>query len=427
MIDYSKKIIRGLCFTDDVFDDNGCKRSVLIFDNNCNPIDLANKYIKYCRQTQTGSYCTISIIARDLSRVYDFLLISDSNIFQIKLDILKEFVGYLKKNKVKYAKELDTEFVKVKYSIERTLRNRLSIIEKKSSRSGNVTHLNINCGIDEQSIYRTFNRLIRYIKYLNENYDFDFNYIVEYFDNKYAVRNFLRAQGIEIHNHEIKPVDEEMILLDDEIQAINEHSTTPYERLLYFLLERTGMRIGEALGLKMVNYDKNDIRKYDGDINFQAGRWVVNIIWRPENPFFCRTKSHRARAIELKKNETRIFELLFERYLKWRGKNVNGKSKEWLFISIRGNHLTQNVAYSQLKRTCTKAFLEHRKNEITLHSFRHTFASKELLRGVPLEVISKILGHKNSKTTEEIYIHFTKNSTRKIREDLDEEMEKELK
>ena len=40
-----------------------------------------------------------------------------------------------------------------------------------------------------------------------------------------------------------------------------------------------------------------------------------------------------------------------------------------------------------------------------LHMFRHTFATRQLQAGVPVAVVSKILGHGSISTTLNIYTH----------------------
>lgn len=42
---------------------------------------------------------------------------------------------------------------------------------------------------------------------------------------------------------------------------------------------------------------------------------------------------------------------------------------------------------------------------MTLHTLRHTFGSTLLRRGVPIEVVSKLMGHANITITYTKYIH----------------------
>ena len=46
--------------------------------------------------------------------------------------------------------------------------------------------------------------------------------------------------------------------------------------------------------------------------------------------------------------------------------------------------------------------------EITPHILRHTHVSLLAEAGVPLEAISRRLGHSGSKVTKEVYMHVTK-------------------
>ena len=53
---------------------------------------------------------------------------------------------------------------------------------------------------------------------------------------------------------------------------------------------------------------------------------------------------------------------------------------------------------------------------LTPHVMRHTHVSLLAESGVPLETISRRLGHSNSKITREIYLHVTQKQEQKDRE-----------
>ena len=425
MINYNKAI-NGLSFVEDVFDESGDKKFSILFDNNCDLIPLANKYLKNYRTAQTNSFCTINRIARDLSTFYDFMYIAKISILQINLEMLKEFVIYLKKLKVRAMDANDKEFIKNRYSIQKSLLEHSILIRSDKKKGKKVINLREKCGLGHKSIFRIFERAILYLRDLYKNNNYNNIEVEEYFKNEKDIRTYLKSQDIEVFKHEINPVDDDMMFTEEEIVQINKMANVAYERLLYFILDKTGVRIGEGLGLKIISYDRENLRGITGDLLFKKDRWEITIYWRPENPFFCRTKSHQTRSIRLKENEIEAFEMLLERYLRWRSKNVKCTSKEWLFISSRGNHLTQNVAYSQFKRTLKKGFLEHRMDALTLHTYRHTMVSRECKKNVPIQVTSKLIGHKRVKTTQATYTHFTKNDINEIRENIDKKLERDF-
>ncbi len=58
------------------------------------------------------------------------------------------------------------------------------------------------------------------------------------------------------------------------------------------------------------------------------------------------------------------------------------------------------------RRLCLRNLKQHfsidfiKKNNINLHTFRHTYAHRMLNKGVPKEVLQSLLGHRSIKTTE---------------------------
>jgi site-specific recombinase XerD len=58
------------------------------------------------------------------------------------------------------------------------------------------------------------------------------------------------------------------------------------------------------------------------------------------------------------------------------------------------------------------------------HRFRHTFAVEMLLAGVPIERVSKLLGHKTTRTTEKFYSAWVKERQRKLEAEVKEAWKK---
>ncbi|MGF7060381.1 tyrosine-type recombinase/integrase [Brassicibacter mesophilus] len=403
-INYKKKI-NGLCFVDTVFnDDEETKIGSLIFDSKCQIVPEAFDYIMYLTKNETSNFNSINRRTRDILFLYDFLVVANIKIYNLNDSAIDEIIQFLKIVKVKKESEYDN-FKKNKYAIERTLFKHLELVSHyKNSKirtySDNITNLAHN------SIYRIMTNIISFLKFLTKK-----NGQVPYFDNNKLptdrqVRKKLQINGIYVEKFKIETVDIDMIFSDEELDRLSFEMSgcKGYLRLFTFLLEKTGMRPGEALGIQIVNFDVNNIKNIKGDIVHRKGRWEIKIIFRPGNPTDSLAKSHSNRIIELKHEENYLFEMLLDRYLKWRKSILKGKKLKWLFISNRGNKLSQNTAYKRFKekiRKCDPIL----SNNLTLHSFRHTFCTKEMTKGIPIEFIAKMVGHSSPRVTFETYIH----------------------
>ncbi len=65
-----------------------------------------------------------------------------------------------------------------------------------------------------------------------------------------------------------------------------------------------------------------------------------------------------------------------------------------------------------------KAGVKHGQQEMLSHRFRHTFAVELLLADVPIEQVSKLLGHKTVRTTERYYSAWVPERQRKLEADV---------
>ncbi len=138
------------------------------------------------------------------------------------------------------------------------------------------------------------------------------------------------------------------------------------DRALFLLLLRTGMRIGEALGLRLNDLDIRDrkIHLFEGEKN-SMGR----VVYLSDDALF---------AIKL--------------WLRRRDKN-----KEFVFYGQGNRCLCYSAGRSRFVKYLKKAGLDQKG--YTVHCLRHTFASELLNAGMRLECLQQLLGHQDIEVT----------------------------
>lgn len=161
-------------------------------------------------------------------------------------------------------------------------------------------------------------------------------------------------------------------------QFLEANQNSHYYPLFLFLL-RTGLRIGEALGVHAEQIDKK-MQLLTVDRQFDSAK----------NEIVYRTKGKRTRHIYLI-NE--VMEAIFPLLT-----NIGP-----IFKSEEGTMLTSDHFRKAIfPRACKKADL----TVINPHATRHSFAANYLMRGGDLWDLSKILGHTSTVLTEQRYAHF---------------------
>jgi integrase/recombinase XerD len=138
------------------------------------------------------------------------------------------------------------------------------------------------------------------------------------------------------------------------------------DRALILLLLRTGIRIGEALGLTLNDLDLRERKVYlfEGEKN-SMGR----VVYFSDDALFA-----------------------LKRWLKRRD-----PEKQFLFYGRADRPLCYSAARSRIVTYVKKAGLEHKGH--TLHALRHTMASELLNAGMHLECLQKLMGHQDIEVT----------------------------
>ena len=152
----------------------------------------------------------------------------------------------------------------------------------------------------------------------------------------------------------------------EDIERILDAIASVRDRALIMLLLRTGMRIGELLGVKL-----GDIILHDQKILLYVG-----------------SKNYEGREVYYSTDA----EQALKQWLRSRD-----KTKRYLFYGRSDKPLNYVSAWSAMRKTLERAGLLDKG--YSLHSLRHTFATEMINGGMRVEVLQQLLGHQDIEMT----------------------------
>ena len=155
------------------------------------------------------------------------------------------------------------------------------------------------------------------------------------------------------------------------------------DRFLLALLAETGMRIGQALGLRHADVVSRE--------------QTVRIVPRADNANGARAKCRAEAAIPVSVALVRLYtDYLFDEY-----RDVDS---DYVFVNLFAPPVGRPLHYSAVTGLVER--LRARTGiDFSLHVLRHSAASEMIRAGVPIEVVSKMLTHASVATTSETYVH----------------------
>ncbi|MCH8823485.1 MAG: phage integrase family protein [Planctomycetes bacterium] len=167
-------------------------------------------------------------------------------------------------------------------------------------------------------------------------------------------------------------------LIRDEIQCLiracsHRAPTGIRNRALIVTMYRGGLRVSEALSL-----ERKDLDPQSGSIRILHG------------------KGDKARTVGL---DATAFDMI-QRWLDIRSSLHISRGP--LFCTLKGTRLSSAYVRKMLPRMALRAGIEKR---VHAHGLRHTHAAELAAEGVPINVISRQLGHTNVGTTSRYIDH----------------------
>jgi integrase len=182
------------------------------------------------------------------------------------------------------------------------------------------------------------------------------------------------------------------ILTVAEVQAILDACARLRDRFFFAVLHESGCRAGEALGLR-----HDDIA---------AAECEITIVPR-ENANGARAKSG-GRTVPVGPELIRL-------YADYLHAEYGGIDSSYVFVNLfagpRGHAWSYPAVYDLVLRLRAKTGID-----FDPHWFRHSTATRMLRDGVPVEVVSKVLGHSSVAITSAVYGHLTAEDARRALE-----------
>lgn len=182
-------------------------------------------------------------------------------------------------------------------------------------------------------------------------------------------------------------------LESEELKAIISSMTLQKWKDFTLFLALTGMRVGEALALTI-----DDVNLADREIRINKTYDSNNKVTTPPKTL------DSFREIYIQDELLPLVKKLRQSALAYKF-----VTKSDLFFQDQDGRFDYN-SYRKHLRVYSKKELGR---ECTPHILRHTHTSLMAEQGIPLDVISRRLGHSDSRITREIYFHVTKNLKKK--------------
>lgn len=168
----------------------------------------------------------------------------------------------------------------------------------------------------------------------------------------------------------------------EQVRAIIAAQERHRDRFLFLLLAVTGMRVGQALGLRHSDFVSHERR--------------IEIVAREDNANGARGKRGQG-SVPVPGELVRCHsDYMHEEY--------GELDSDYVFVNLwggqRGRAMTYATVYDLVVRTRRRVGFD-----FTVHMLRHTYATLAVRHGVPLEVVSRLLTHRSTQTTGDIYLH----------------------
>ena len=238
-----------------------------------------------------------------------------------------------------------------------------------------LTNWNIENVIIDQYIVQKICKVIKHFKWLKL-----FCEHILKIDFKFT-SDFLNNSDVNVFNDETYFSGDKHTLSTEELEIIYSQTQKleTFDRLFFMLLITTGMRVGGLVKIKInhvCSIKENNINVFNQGRTLEKGNKWFEFVINPE-----------------------VQDLI----KKWVFESRKSNS-DYLFPSTttKSGHMAANTIRARFKKICDKCGISGK--HLHLHSLRHSYAHILLKCGNNISVISKLLNHSDTQTTEKFYL-----------------------
>lgn len=189
-------------------------------------------------------------------------------------------------------------------------------------------------------------------------------------------------------------LEEQEKFLDVAKKSIN------YNHFLFIL--QTGVRSSELRGLKWDDIDfQNRILHIKRNVTYNShiNKFIVGEL----------KTSSGLRSIPMTQTAYDLLMRMKCQHASRKQKIISFEFADHVFLNRKGRLLPNSCYNNYLARLCDKAGIER----ISMHTLRHTFATRCIESGMKPKTLQKILGHSNISMTMDLYVHVTEDEKEK--------------
>ncbi|HFD7529489.1 TPA: tyrosine-type recombinase/integrase [Staphylococcus aureus] len=343
----------------------------ILLDKEFEVIEPVKRFIKYLDNTGKAPN-TIKTYCYHLKLFYEFMSQSRIELGDLQFEDLANFVGWLR-NPAGHLKVIDIQ-------------------PKKAKR-------------EETSVNSILNAVTSFLEYLNRT---ELNAVTSFLEYLNRTENFkaidmskeARGRNFKGFLHHISKgrsykknilklrVKKKLVqvLEHGQVKAIIEACHTKRDKLLIMLMYEGGLRIGEALSLRI-----EDISTWDNQINIRP---------RDHNENGAYIKLKKERTIDVSKELMALYtDYLVHEY----GEDLD---HDYIFINLKDSYFGHPLKYQSVLDLIRR--LGKRTGiTFTAHILRHTHATELIRSGWDAAYVQKRLGHAHVQTTLDTYVHLS--------------------